>query len=199
LLINNPSRIWSSESFDLAADKSYYINGREVITQTALGDTILNSSLETVGILKDLTVDGNITVNGNLNLNNPLVVNSLDLNELTSASSISIKAAETDVFYANESEIIVGSKQQSRRPFKVFGSVSIGITNPDPSVSLAVNGDVSFNNKRFMNGVGIPVTGSYVKGDIIWSENPVEDGYVGWVCIRSGAPGEWRPFGALGA
>lgn len=199
VLVNDPSRLWSSESFDIGFGKSYYINGNAVISETSLGEKIINSNLVTVGNLKSLTVDGDITVNGNVSFNNPLSLTSLEVSELSSPNTLTVNASNTDILYANDTEIIIGSKQQPRRPLKVFGTLSIGVTNPDPLVSFSVNGNVSFNNKKFMNGVSIPTSGEFAKGDIVWSENPIEDGYVGWVCIRSGTPGEWKPFGALGA
>lgn len=198
LLLNEPSRLWTSESFDIAANNSYYINGVEIISETSLGNSVVTSNLETVGNLKELTVSGDTVLNGNVSVTN-LSINAISLSSLTSREELSVNVQNTDVLYANASEIIVGSTKQPRRPVKVFGPLSIGINNPDPSISLSVSGNVSFNNKKFMTGISVPSSGSYTKGDIVWSENPMEDGYVGWVCIRSGTPGEWKPFGALGA
>jgi hypothetical protein len=49
-----------------------------------------------------------------------------------------------------------------------------------------------------MNGTEIPTSGNFRKGDIVWNENPASTSYVGWVCVRAGTPGEWRPFGQIG-
>ena len=49
-----------------------------------------------------------------------------------------------------------------------------------------------------MNGTEIPSSGVFRQGDIVWNENTVPSGYIGWVCIRAGSPGEWRPFGQIG-
>lgn len=205
LMIDSPSRLWSSESIDIPASKSYHINGIEVISESMLGARVLHSNLVTLGNLRELTVNGNTVLNGNVSVSESLSIKSLQLDKLIidntglSADSVLISASNTDSFYADLNSIIIGSKQNTRRPVKVFGALSIGINNPDPTVNLSVNGAVSFNNKKFITGIAIPVNGSFVKGDICWSENPMEDGYVGWICIRSGTPGEWKPFGALGA
>ena len=37
-----------------------------------------------------------------------------------------------------------------------------------------------------------------IKGDIIWNIQPRMNSYVGWVCIQTGAPGLWSPFGKIG-
>jgi hypothetical protein len=62
---------------------------------------------------------------------------------------------------------------------------------------LTVDGVVRLNNKNFTKGHQAPTEGQFNKGDIQWNENPVESGYVGWVCITSGTPGQWLPFGAI--
>ena len=58
------------------------------------------------------------------------------------------------------------------------------------------------NNQRIQGkkrevGNGIPDNGSYIKGDIVWNDNPVPSGYVGWICTRSGTPGDWKAFGLI--
>lgn len=54
---SNATSCWtSSENFDLAAGKSYFIDGAEVINSTSLGNNITDSSLTSVGTLGSLTV-----------------------------------------------------------------------------------------------------------------------------------------------
>lgn len=48
----------SSENLDLASGKSYKINGADVLTSTTLGSGVINSSLQSVGALNNLTVAG---------------------------------------------------------------------------------------------------------------------------------------------
>lgn len=198
ILIDNPSRIWSSEPIDLADGSSYYINGNPVITSNSLGSTILTSSLVTVGKLRELTVEGSTTFNGDVAIKS-LTAESIHLSNIVASGTISILTNEHSALSASATEIVIGSAQNPVKPVKMFGPVSIGIKNPDPTISLSVNGNVSFNNKKFVNGAAVPSSGSFTKGDICWNENPTENGYVGWICIQSGTPGEWRPFGLLGA
>jgi hypothetical protein len=48
----NATASWtSSENFDLATGKSYYINGSNVLSATTLGSAVINSSLTSVGII----------------------------------------------------------------------------------------------------------------------------------------------------
>ena len=53
-----PRRILSTESIDLFRGAAYHIDGISVINQTALGNTIRDSRLKTVGALEKLTVVG---------------------------------------------------------------------------------------------------------------------------------------------
>ena len=45
----------------------------------------------------------------------------------------------------------------------------------------------------------LPTQGVYKKGAVVWNANPTPTGYVGWVCIMDGTPGEWKPVGQIGA
>lgn len=38
---------------------------------------------------------------------------------------------------------------------------------------------------------------NYNKGDIFYNNNPRKRKYIGWICVKSGTPGEWRRFGKI--
>ena len=44
-----------------------------------------------------------------------------------------------------------------------------------------------------------PDSGTWVKGDIIYNNDPVAGGSIGWVCTSDGAPGTWKTFGDIAA
>jgi hypothetical protein len=46
---------------------------------------------------------------------------------------------------------------------------------------------------------GIPTTGTYAVGDLIYNSSPKAGGFIGWVCITAGTPGTWKGFGAISA
>ena len=54
-----------------------------------------------------------------------------------------------------------------------------------------------FQGKKQEVSAELPRAGVYQKGDIVWNEDPRPTGYVGWICIRSGTPGEWKQFGQI--
>ena len=43
----------------------------------------------------------------------------------------------------------------------------------------------------------IPTDVHYNKGDIYYNSNPGKRKYIGWICVKSGTPGEWRRFGKI--
>lgn len=45
----------------------------------------------------------------------------------------------------------------------------------------------------------IPTLGYYRQGQIIWNSAAVPGGKIGWVCVTSGSPGNWKPFGVIDA
>ena len=53
--------------------------------------------------------------------------------------------------------------------------------------------------KKFEVDNSYPESGSYALGDIVWNDKPKPTGYVGWICVRAGTPGEWKPFGQISA
>lgn len=209
IMMSGPDRIYSSESIDLGEEKMYYINGRPVVTSTSLGSSILQSNLTSVGALQSLTVIGETQLHGVVNASNSVVtVGTLVFNDgdqsitiskagVNSSGTITISSQESPILSGDKDSIEIGSKTNNRKPVKIFGPLSVGINNPDPTVNFSVNGDVSIGNKRFTNGTSAPTTGSFELGDICWNSNPVVANYVGWVCVVAGAPGQWLPFGEI--
>lgn len=198
IMASGPDRIWSSESLDTSG--SYMINKVSVLSSTRLEAPILHSNLITVGTLNSLKVAGDsllstvtadtLTIAGD---NIATLTNA----GLTTSNDASIIVDSMPVLHGNSTEISIGNIQQ-KQLVKVCGALSIGINNPDPTLGLSVSGNVSFNNKKFITGNSSPKIGIFLKGDICWNQSPIEYGYVGWICIQDGSPGEWRPFGAIG-
>ena len=207
ILRADPSRLWTGESIEIGAEQSYYINGVSVLSAKSLGSQVVESSLTKVGTLQELTVQGTTTLYSDLvsqniksksiEFNNGTLSFALDQNGVQVNKEFSVRVTGSEELFINSNEIVLGNKQNVRRPVKVFGPLSVGVNNPDPSVSLAVNGNISFANRKFMTGTSAPTSGSYVKGDICWNTEPAENSYIGWVCVVEGTPGQWLPFGAI--
>lgn len=54
-------------------------------------------------------------------------------------------------------------------------------------------------NARVYVGVGTsaPTSGTWTKGDRIENVSPSSGGWAGWICVGSGTPGDWKPYGAI--
>ena len=48
-------------------------------------------------------------------------------------------------------------------------------------------------------GNAIPTSGTWRKGDVIINEGAAAGAGLGWICITSGTPGEWRSIGSIAA
>lgn len=202
IMRSDPDRLWANTSVDLEEHNAYYINGRPVLSATNLGTSVVNSNLITVGPLQSLTVTGDTVLQGELDasstdaslksllINNGVESISLNASGTNSNKKYKVSINEEDVFYASNDEIIIGNPNFGRRSVKIFGPISA-------TAELIVSGPVTLNNKKFTKGNQTPTEGVFNKGDIHWNENPVESGYVGWVCVISGTPGQWLPFGAV--
>ena len=78
ILWNNEN--WTmSENISVATGKEYKINNVSVLSATTLGDSVVNSSLESVGELIELTVLGNTSISGDLNMNQKDITNIKEL------------------------------------------------------------------------------------------------------------------------
>lgn len=189
----NPDRIWSSENIGVAEDKSFYVGEHPVLSANALGPNVLTSNLTTLGVLSELNVSGNT------NLSSALIDGGIWLNKsgINSAGLIKLMIQDKEIFYGDSNQINVGDPSFQSKPVKVFGKLSVGINNPDPSVNFSVNGDVKIGGKRFTNAPGSPASGDFQVGDICWNSNPQPNNYIGWVCVVEGSPGQWAGFGMV--
>lgn len=196
-------KLWSSENIDLANGKSLSINDQVVLSATGLGASVINSNLTTLGTLESLSVNGPVNFAGTFAVEtmqtqtmsfDGLSVTSMGI---SADSSVAVRVQNKKAFYADADQVSIGDSSAQNKPVKVFGPLSIGISNPDPSLNFSVNGDVNLGGKRFTSGLAAPTSGIFQVGDICWNKRPQENSYVGWICIVSGEPGEWMPFGAI--
>jgi len=207
-MYSDPDRLRTTESFDLAEGQSYYIGGHPVLTTDRLGNSVAHSSLVTVGPLNSLAVSGDTVLHGSLSVDGIATLKTLEFTDGTknviidktgvgSFTDITIKSAGHEALYADAHEINIGDRALTNRPIKVFGLLSVGISNPDPSLQFAVNGDVAIGGKKFTNANQAPTIGTWSQGDICWNTTPLPSSFIGWVCIQTGSPGTWAGFGLI--
>jgi len=73
------------------------------------------------------------------------------------------------------------------------------VKNFENDCDLTVAGAIRFQNTKHECLSNIPNSGNYRKGDVVWNKDPKPTGFVGWVCVREGTPGEWKGFGQISA
>ena len=119
------------------------------------------------------------------------------LNELGNALLSIHRVAGDD----NSSRLVIdgsGSLRIQGTSDTVFeGGVGIGVSSVTNGISLETSGPVKFQGKTFTVGNAVPTIRLYNIGDIIWNDTPKPESNLGWICIRTGTPGEWRSFGAI--
>jgi len=222
ILQTNPSRLYSSEPIDLHREASYQIDNVTVLTADTLGETITKSSLRKVGRLQGLTVDGDVNIDDFVFWDGGAMRLSIGTEAPNGQLSISSEVAEFIVDPIHESvklgtystselqvitdntpritispygHVTIGQQSNSDTKVSVFGKVGFGVSNP--STNFEVAGPIKFEGKKFGRGSAAPATGLWSKGDIIWNNEPVPGGWIGWICVREGTPGEWKPFGHI--
>jgi hypothetical protein len=210
--------LFSSESINVLRDKEYQINGSTVLTGNELGASVVKSNLRTVGTLQTLKVSGDVSLGGFVFWDNESQRLGLGIENPNGALSIASIDHEFIVDYGdrefnvgtyttsklnlvtdNTPRITIGSEGNIvlHKKVSIKGSLGIGVTNFQEDVSITTAGPIRLQGKKQEVGDSLPTGGNYSKGDIIWNTNPIPTGYIGWVCIREGTPGEWKQFGLI--
>ena len=219
VMLSGPDRIWSTEDIDIHKDRSYRIGKETVLSYNELGSSITKSNLKSVGVLNNLSVAGELSVDNfvkydpnterfSIGSEDPvgmLTLESLDHQFVIDPSSsndwkIGTYTTSTLDIITDNTERIRIDQTGSVRVFSktTFDSiVGIGVKNPIDDAQLTVAGAIRFQGKKQEVSESSPQSGNYVKGDIVWNSDPKPTGYVGWVCVREGSPGEWKPFGQI--
>ena len=198
----------------LNVQKAMMIDHNEVIWKDRLGKSVTKSSLTEVGILKDLQVRNTFYVaDGRVGVNTTapsadFSVNSGGYEILTTMQEANaFVGTHTHVAFAigtdftprltcrANGDVVVGSEAGKSVKLNVYGQLGIGVKYPQES--LEVDGNIKFAERTFTSGEKVPNSGSWNTGSITWNEKPSINKPVGWVCVKGGKPGSWRPFGLI--
>ena len=225
-LVYKDEKIFSSENFDIAKGKQYSINDLKVIDQDSLGESVIKSNLREVGRLKGLIVDGQTIINNyfvfdantdrfGIGTEQPNAALSIaeDGIEIIAGTVDATRGAigtfgshDLDIVTDNvarikigsSGNILLGNRNSSPIQVSVHGKLAVKVNTPDPEVDLHVNGAIKFNGKLQKYDTIKPSSGEFNRGDIVWNSEPSVGSYVGWICTKSGNPGDWEPFGKIG-
>jgi hypothetical protein len=225
VLMAGPDRFFSTESIDIAKGRDYTIGGSSVLNVESLGSSVVNSSLKTIGTLRELNVSG--TVNFNDHVFFDPIHNRFSLGESNPTALFTVYDYEVDVAVVLDSSknsrgrvgtfntkpldiitddqsrisideqghITLGQELRDSTVIRAYGRLSVNVKNPTEQFEVA--GNMRIGGKLHARGTEPPKEGSFVQGDIVWNNNPLPTGAVGWVCVRGGAPGTWKTFGQI--
>jgi len=218
-------RFFSSENIDLDSNKEYLIDNSSVLSRNALGRTVVNSNLQTVGTLQKLSVAGSVNVNDFIHFNPVSQRLSLGTEDANGILTIYDYDNDVELIFSGKDnsrgiigtfntkglelvtdhqtrlsiepggDITLGVEQKDSTVTRVYGKLSVGVKNPRESFEVV--GNIRWANKLFSIGNSAPTDGNFTQGDIVWNSDPKEGAYIGWVCVSGGAPGQWKPFGSI--
>ena len=220
----NEDRLYSTETIDIAADKSFSIGNIPVITTTELGSSVRTSSLSRVGTLQNLRTNGDLNIDGFImydsdsqrlgfgteDPNGSISITSLDSEFIIDVESNITKIGnwttdDLQIITDNTTRITVkangkvdfGRSGRNDAQVSVYGKLGVGVNNVSDDVSIATANGIQIAGTKITTGTAMPDNGTYRQGDVVYNTNAVATGYVGWVCIREGSPGEWKAFGQI--
>ena len=225
VLLSGPDRIFSTESVEIAKGKEFIIGGASVLSNESLGSSVVNSSLKTLGTLRELNVNGRVNFNDYVWFDP--ISNRFSLGQDQPTAKFTIYDWENNVELVLDTDkhgrgrigtfntkpldiitddqvrlsvdelghITLGSELRDSTVIRAYGKFSVNVKNP--TEAFEVGGNMRVGGKLQARGVEPPTQGTYAQGDIVWNNNPLPTGYIGWVCVRGGMPGTWKTFGPI--
>lgn len=172
----------------LESKETVNINGKAVLSESRLGNTVLESNLRSVGVLKELQVNGESLLADTLYVS-PAGRIGINTDEPTHALSL----------WEEEVHIIVGKQKQDTAVIGTTRNHELVLqSNNKKSIVLKSNGDVQIDNpilngKRFSNSDNVPGINGQL-GDICWNSHPSLGKPIGWVCLGGT---QWAKFGVI--
>ena len=178
------------------------IDNNEVLWKDRLGSIVKTSNLEEVGVLKSLQVSKTLFV----------AEGRVGVNTRTPSSEFSVLSNGHEIITRHTGEtgyvgshthtpFSIGTDNTPRLTVKsngditVAGNVGIGVLNPKEK--LEISGNIKFADVIFSSDHQVPTKGTWSTGSIVWNNRPAKGLSAGWICIKGGTPGGWRPFGLI--
>ena len=180
-LVDEIIEISKTTGIDFASVK---INGESLIDGNRLSSNIKESSLETVGQLKELYVHGTSIMNNTMHVHNKRIGINTDSPEM----ALSV--------WDEEIALIAGklSKQQAYLGTARLQNLAIGV-NRTPQIEIDTDGLTTIKQLRVGRhriGHDTEVPGySGTRGDIVFNSNPTPDSPFAWTCLGSF---QWKPL-----
>jgi|LauGreSBDMM110SN_4_FD.fasta_scaffold21280_1 hypothetical protein len=183
----------SATADNLDVKNSVRIDGNEVLWKDRLGNSVTRSKLQEVGVLDQLNVSDTLHVikkKVGINTNNPAGTFSVSSSEIQTI--IDTRGSVAYVGTANSDDFSIGAG--SEPTLFISSDNKVGIKIRKPKADLDVAGPIRYQGQTHQYSDDAPSVGTYTQGDIVWNNKPCRGSVLGWVCVKSGAPGTWTPF-----
>jgi len=195
-------------------------NGIQILSANAK-DVLINTNeiynvnygirTTTTSSLGNIIVDGNnihdCTQNGiNINQNTKIQVKNNYIENVTMGifTNDGANGSITGNVVNNSSSYAIRLNGDNTDFYVANNNMTYALYMPDTNLNnKIINNNISgyqYNVKHVKSikyQTGIPASGDYHIGDIIYNTSPIAGGYIGWVCISDGNPGTWKAFGSI--
>ncbi len=198
----------------LNVTEAVMVDHNEVLWKDRLGKSVTKSHLSELGILKNLQVrntfyisDGRVGVNttapsADFSVNSggyEIITRMQESNAYVGTHTHVAFAIGTDdtprLTCRANGDVVVGTALGKPVNMNVYGQVGINVKYPQEA--LHVDGNIKFAERTFASGEQEPREGRWDTGSVVWNQKPALNQPVGWVCLKGGKPGSWRPFGLI--
>ena len=163
------------------------LNNQDIFVGQALGNSIINSNLQTVGQLKELQVAGESLLSGTLYTTNQRV----GVNTIEPAQALSIWDQEVEIGIGKQSSstAVIGVPRNQTLVLSSNGKNNITLT---PDGATAVN-RLNIGSMTF-SVADMPPHDNQPTGSVVFNSNPSLGGPLGWVSLGEA---RWANFGII--
>ena len=187
---------YSAKADNIDVLNSVRIDSNEVLWKDRLGNSVIKSKLQEVGVLNELNVADTLHVAKNsigINTNSPTGLLGIMKDGIEIMADV--KGNQAYVGTVNSDDFTMGSSGEPT--IFISGSNNVGIKIRKPKADLDIAGPFRFQGQTHQYNDAPPKAGSFAQGDITWNSQPVKGSVLGWVCVKAGAPGTWMPFASI--
>jgi hypothetical protein len=184
---------YNARTDNLDVKNSVMIDHNEVLWKDRLGNSVTKSKLQEVGVLKELNVADTLQVFKNkvgVGLFEP--VGPFGVAKEGIEISVNVKGDTGFVGTVDSTPFSIGVSNEPT--LYVSHDNKIGIKVKKPKADLDVAGYIRYQGQTQQYLEHSPANGTWSQGDIVWNTQPQKGSVLGWVCVKAGAPGTWRPF-----
>jgi len=168
--------------------QSYTINGKIVVSENALGPSIVESNLRKIGTLKELIVEGETLIGETLYVS-PTGRVGINTDEPTHALTLWDEEIYLNIGKHQKDVAVIGTERNQDILLKSGTHRNVLLKSDGTTVieNPVLNGK-TFTTNEFSPGY------SGQLGDICWNTKPAKGKSIGWVCIGGT---QWCNFGSI--